>query len=139
MKKLLFGLLLCAVAMPASAANFSGKWTMQLPISFGSLKQTITLTLILNQVGNEVTGTLTSTSPFPSGTGSPVGTDILDGKTEGSTISFYVWSGEDQPAKRYYKGTLNGEEINFTSTGGAATPGSGGQTAPQQLKAKRTK
>jgi len=139
MKKLLFGLMLAALAAPATAANFSGKWTMPLPISFGPLKQTLLQTLILNQVGNEVAGTLATGSLVPGASGAPVGTEIFDGKVEGDSISFYVWTGDDQPTKRYYKGTMTGEEITFTATGGSAPPGAGGPPAPQQLKAKRTK
>ena len=41
---------------------------------------------------------------------------------EGDTISFYVWSGTDQPVKTIYKGKASSEEsIEFTITGGPAT------------------
>ena len=111
MRSLIFSLLL--------VANFSGKWVIEQP-------QT---TLILNQVGNEVTGSISARTD--SSNASPADTEILDGVVEGDTISFYVWTGADRPVKSFYKGTMSGDEIKFTVTSG---PG-----APQHLTARRSR
>ena len=96
------------------------------------------------QAAKEVTGSISSR--IDEGSASPVYTEILDGKVEGDTITFYVWTGLDRPVKAYYEGTLSGEEIKFTVTGGAAEsgglagPGAGaGQSAQRQVTAKRAK
>ena len=62
---------------------------------------------------------------------------------ERDTITFYVWSGTDQPVKTIYKGTMSGEEtIEFTVTGGLAGGGNfaagRGQSAPQKVTARRS-
>ena len=76
------------------------------------------------------------------GSASPTHNEILDGKVEGDTLTFYVWTGLDRPMKAYYKGTLSGEEIKFTVTGGAQRGSAGpdaGQQEPRQITAKRAK
>jgi hypothetical protein len=122
-------LLLAGSAVLAQAANFSGKWVIEMP-GRGRAQ----LILVLNQVGKEVTGTISArVDPY---SGSPVNTEVLGGVAEGDTISFYVWTGIDQPVKTFYKGTASGpDEIVFTVTGGPAR----GSTEPQKLVAKRTK
>jgi hypothetical protein len=85
----------------------------------------------VGQVDNQATGTLSS--GMDQGSGSPVGQEILDGKVEGDTLTFYVWVGGDEPVKQLYKGTMSGDEIAFTVTGG----GRGGTS--QQMTAKRAK
>jgi hypothetical protein len=69
--------------------------------------------------------------------------EIFEGKTEGATLSFYVWGRTDEPVKVLYKGTLAGDEIKFTVTGMPAPvglngpqPGAGG---PREMTAKRAK
>ncbi|MCL6543901.1 MAG: hypothetical protein K6T61_01640 [Bryobacteraceae bacterium] len=116
MKIRLLYLLLAAVPLSAWAANFSGQWAIQVPRA-GRADQMETLYLSLNHAGNTVSGHLrTAVPPY---TGSPLNTEIWDGKVEGDTISFYVWVGQDRPAKVQYKGVLSGDEIQFTITGGA--------------------
>jgi len=137
MKLLKLSLLLGIMALPASATNFSGKWVIQVsgPSRGGPMPR---ITLILNQVGNEVEGAISSR--IDASTGSPANVEILDGKVEGDTLTFYVWTGRDRPVKAYYKGVLSGEEIKFTVTGGADGPGGGArQGDPRQLTAKRAK
>lgn len=138
MRLLILSFLLSVVALSAPAVNFSGKWVIEGP-NHGPLRQSTTL--ILNQIGNEVSGSISSRNFAASA--SPVHTEILDGKVEGDTLRFYVWTGLDRPVKAYCKGTLAGEEIKFTVTGGAqfggpAGPGSS-QQGPQQITAKRAK
>jgi len=141
MKTLMLSLLLGIFTVAAFDANFSGKWVIE-GANRGPTRQSTTL--ILNQTGNEVTGSISSR--IDEGSASPVYTEILDGKVDGDTIRFYVWTGLDRPVKAHYEGTLSGEEIRFTVTGGA--PESGGlagpsagasQSAPRQLTAKRAK
>ncbi len=144
MRTLLLGVLLGAITFAASGVNYSGKWAIQ---GAGRGGQTI---LVLNQVGKEVTGTLGAR--VDAGAGTPVGTEVLAGTVEGDTISFYVWSGRDQPIRTYYKGTMSGEDtITFTVTSSQAAQASGGQArggvqatgggrgGPQEVTAKRTK
>jgi hypothetical protein len=135
MKPIFAILLLGLAALPAFAVNFSGKWAIQPPAGRGGGRGGPTI-LVLNQVGSEVAGTIAGR--VDAGTGSPVNTDVLGGKVEGDVLSFYVWSGTDQPFKTTYRGTMSaaGDEIQFTVTGG-------GRGAPQvgspQLTAKRSK
>lgn len=138
-RTLILGAFIGAAAVSASAANFSGKWAIETPGRGGRGAPTV---LVLNQVGKEVTGTITARSD--AGTGTPVNSEVLGGIVEGDTISFYVWSGTDQPAKTLYKGTMSGEEsITFTVTGGPAGGGNfapgRAQSGPQKIAAKRTK
>jgi hypothetical protein len=135
MKTLVLSALFGAVALAASAVNLSGKWAIQ---ATGRGGPTI---LVLNQVGDEVAGNITAA--LGGSSGSPVSTEIIDGKVEGSTITFYVWQGRDQMAKVMYKGLMSGEEIAFTVTGGPPSYNFRGErnTPPEPVKvtAKRAK
>lgn len=115
--------LIFAASVGLAAPNFSGKWG--LPGGRGG--QTI---LVLNQVGNEVFGTLSSRGD--AGTGAPANQEILDGKVNGDVITFYVWTGNDVPVKQMYKGTMSGDEITFEITGGPARRGGGGDNLSGQ-------
>jgi hypothetical protein len=135
MKATLAVLLLALSAQPAFAVNFSGKWAIQSPAGARGGRGGSTI-LVLNHVGDEVTGTISGRGN--AGTGSPVNTEVLGGKVEGDVISFYVWTGTDQPAKTSYRGTMSaaGDEIQFTVTGGrgggfGAMGGPGGQSGGQ--------
>ena len=138
LRLLILSFLLSVVAMAASAVNFSGKWVIE-GANRGPMRQPTIL--ILNQVGNEVTGSISSR--IDAGSASPTHNEILDGKVEGDTLTFYVWTGLDRPVKGYYKGTLSGEEIKFTVTGGAQLSGFAGPRAgeqgPRQITANRAK
>jgi len=139
---LAFGVLLAA-SMPAPAQNFSGKWALQSATGRGGGRGATVLTL--NHAGNEVTGTIGV--PIQIGTTAPVNDEIWDGKVEGNTLSFYVWTGNDQPVKTSYRGTLSasGDEITFTVTrgraGGTVQAASGGvgPASPMQIAARRVK
>ena len=140
---LAFSVLLAAASMPALAENYSGKWALQSAAGRGGGPGATALTL--NQVGNEVAGALGVRIDL--GTNSPVNEEIWDGKVEGNTLSFYVWTGTDQPVKTSYRGTLSasGDEIAFTVTrgragGGQAAAGAGGGAgSPVQMVARRVK
>ena len=138
MKGLIVTGLLGVLAAPAAAANFSGRWTMEL---LDRPDRTVQVTLILNQVGSEVTGSAVSRTRASSG--SPAGPEIHGGQAEGDSIVFYVWTGRDKPVKRVFKGTLVGDEIRFTVTGGPVRFDVRGQRldplAPQEVTARRTK
>src|SRR5262245_13012336 len=138
MRLLILSFLLSVVGMATSAMNFSGKWVIE-GANSGRMRQPTVL--ILNQVGNEVTGSISSR--INASSASPTHNEILDGKVEGDILTFYVWTGLDRPVKAYYKGTLTGEEIKFTLTGGGELRGSAGpdagQQGPRQITAKRTK
>ena len=124
---------LLTLAAAAQTVNYSGKWLIEQPGRGGRVQRSI---LTLNQVGSEVDGAFGAR--FSDSDGSPVHREILAGKVENGVLSFYVWSGADKPVKAFYSGTISGETIEFTVTGGAAGPGG---AAPQTRKivAKRTK
>ena len=143
MRTLLWTVMAATVTFAQSDANFSGKWQIEGPAGRGGGRggpQVMTL----NQVGKEVTG------EFQGGrgggaTGAPANNEIWDGQVSGNSLTFYVWRGNDRPAKVLYKGELNaaGDQITFQVTGGpagrgggaAATPG----TPPAPTIAKRTR
>lgn len=130
-------IVLAAAAFPASAANFSGKWALQSAGGRGGFGGATVLTL--TQTGTEVTGTIAVR--IDAGTNSPVNDEIWGGKADGDTVTFYVWTGTDQPTKTTYTGTLaaSGDEIAFTVSGGRAAAAGRGQAGPQPIIAKRTK
>ena len=147
MRMLKVSLLLAAALTVASGANFSGKWALPNAGRGGPMF------LVLNQVGNDVTGNILA-GGGSIGSGAPANSEILDGKANGDSISFYLWTGNDQPVKTMYKGTMSaaGDEIKFTVTrgpggfvptqgGGAQSGGAGraGNTGPQEITAKRAK
>jgi hypothetical protein len=135
---LAFGVLLAATSLPALAVNFSGKWAIQTDTQGGGRGSAAVLTL--NQVGDEVTGTIAA--PVEAWTNSPLNNGIWGGKVEGNTLSFYVWTGTDQPAKAGYRGTMSasGDEIVFTVTRARGAESGGASAAStQQMTARRVK
>jgi len=125
----------CVVSSAAAfAANFSGKWALKMPAGRGET----TVILQLNQAGNRISGTL-APARIDAGSGSPLSNEVFDAKVDGDSISFYVWRGSDKPAKQYYKGTITGDEIQFTVTGGPAPTGNFGPPAPTDLTVKATR
>ncbi len=140
MKRVLaFGVLLATTSLSAFAVNFSGKWEIQADSDAGG--RGIATILTLNQIGNEVTGTI-AVPPEP-WTNSPRNDRIWDGRVEGSTLSFYVWTGTDQPEKRHYRGTFStsGDEIVFAVTEGqkAAAGSNIGSQPTRQVIARRVR
>jgi len=138
--------LFVALAAAAQPANFSGKWVIQPAAGRGGGRGAPTV-LVLNQAGAEVTGTITVR--IDPGTSSPLNTEVMGGKVAGDKITFYVWTGTDQPVKALYSGTMSasGDEMTLTVTGGRAAPGGlggpgGGRAAqsngaPPPIVAKR--
>ncbi len=145
MRALFRGILLAAAAVSSSAANFSGKWALQNSVGRGGGGRGGTTVLTLTQAGNTVTGTITVR--VDPGTNSPLYADIWGGKFEGDSLSFYIWTGTDQPSKIIYSGKMSasGDEIAFTLTASGSGPESAGggpgrgQTRQQQITATRTK
>jgi hypothetical protein len=127
-----------ALAAPAAAINFSGTWTMQVS---ERPDRTITRTLLLNQVGSQLSGSLTSAARASSG--SPASTEIYGGKVTGDTIRFYVWVGSDEPVKMVFSGRMIDDAIRFTVTGSPVRYDVKGKPleppAPQEVTARRTK
>lgn len=138
MRGLILTALLGVLAAPVSAANFSGKWAMEI---LDRPDRTVQVTLILNQVGSEVTGSALSRTRTSHG--SPAGSEILGGRAEGDTLFFYVWAGRDKPVKRIFEGRLVGDEVRFTVTGGPVRfDVRGGRLDPldpQEVTARRTR
>ena len=147
MRTFVLVLIAAIVTFAQPAVNFSGKWQIEPPAGRGGRggRQI----LVLNQVGTDVSGELTSGRGNVANT-APVNNELWDGKVSGNSVSFYVWRGNDRPVKTFYKGEMNaaGDQITFTVTGvptgrgGAAqttsttTPSSG---STQELVARRAR
>jgi len=136
------------LAAVATAQNYSGKWVITTQAGRGSS----TRVLVLNQTGNEVTGTITpqdnkwTTGPFDG--------SIHGGKVDQSgTLRFHVWFLRDEPVPQVFVGKISpdGQEITFTVTTGEGFPPplvksltdrgerNAARPAPFQVTAKRAK
>ena len=122
-----------SLALPLSAANVSGKWLLTRQATGG--RGTPPMVVTLNQVGNELSGSISP--PRGNSTGSPANVDVLGGKVDGDTVSFYLWTGLDKPVKNFYQGNLNGDEILFTVTLDAAGQAPASMPRSFQVTAKR--
>ena len=140
MRSILCGVLFVACALAAQAANFSGKWALQNAGGRGGGGRGGPTILQLSQSGSDVSGTITLR--IDAGSNAPVNMEIFGGKADGDTLTFYVWTGTDEPVKTVYRGTTSGDEIAFTVTGGPAAAGGrggGNPGGPQQITARRVK
>src|SRR5580700_4515493 len=117
---LLLGLLLGLLSLTALAADFTGKWTAQVP---GRAGQTREQTFNFKAGGGALTGTV-------SGRGGDM--PIAEGKIDGDTISFsQTMEFNGNSMKLVYQGTVSGDEIKFTRQR------DGGDQPPQEFTAKR--
>ncbi len=107
---------LFAVAVPAQ--NFSGKWAW----STQARRGTSTRVLVINQVGDEVSGTITPESNR--WTTGPFDGCIHSGKVDEGKLTFHVWFLRDEPVTQVYEGTMSpdGQEITFTVKTGEDFP-----------------
>jgi hypothetical protein len=115
MRSAIFTLLaLFCFAFAASAADVSGKWTAQLP-GRGGTQTTTTFTFSVS--GDTLTGTVQT----------PRGENpISDGKIDGDMISFVeTLNFNGNEFKVNYTGTVKGDTIEFTRTGGGGRGGRG--------------
>jgi hypothetical protein len=129
MKLRLLAIVFFVAALPIFGVNVSGKWTFTRQAARGG-RGPAPMVVTLNQVGSELSGSVTP--PPGNSTGSPANVEVLGGKIEGDTVSFYIWTGLDKPVRNFYSGKLNGEEILFTVTVDNAP-------APFQVVAKRAR
>ena len=129
-----FVLSFAILASPLWGANFSGKWLLTRQAATGS-RAPAAIVITLNQVGKEVTGSITP--PRGDSTGSPDNVDVYGGKVEGDTISFYLWTGRDKPVKNKYEGKLNADEITFTVTLDTSSQAAGDTPRSFEVIAKR--
>jgi opacity protein-like surface antigen len=127
--------ILLVLLASAMAADVTGKWTAEVPGNQGNAQ---IVTLNLKADGTNLTGTLDNSSM-------PGAIDIKDGKIQGDNVSFYIIRkiGEND-TKVVWKGTIVGEEIQFTreAEGGMGGPGGAGDgaAAPSpKIIAKRAK
>jgi hypothetical protein len=119
MKCTMLYVLLLLVPATAVAENFAGKWLIETETPFGRMKTV----LELSQVGEKVGGTLTVVSRM-SGPSFPRPQQQIHGaKIDGRTLTFYVWTGRDEPLKDIYKGVLTDKgEISFEVERGVGPP-----------------
>ena len=128
-KKLLFVLtILLVVAFGAMAADISGKWTAETPGRNGGAPRVTTFTFKVD--GSKLTGNLSR----PGRGGDPMVSEISDGKIDGNTVTFNVkmQMGGNEMVQGY-KGTINGDSIDFEST----MTGQDGTPRTQKMTAKR--
>ena len=124
MKTLACFLLLLALTLTAAATDISGKWSGTFNVTFpdGRMEEH-TAYLILQQKGNEITGT--------AGPNDEDQREILNGKIDGAKISFDVKT-DREPIK--FAVTLEGEHLK-----GDASQLEEGQTIKAKLDATRVK
>jgi hypothetical protein len=110
MRTLLLTALLGIFALAASAADVTGKWAAQIPGGRGPQD----VTFNLKSSGDTVTGTMSTMRGDQ---------EISEGKSTGNDISFVVTlSFNGNEIKQEYKGTVSGDEIKFTRSGGRGGP-----------------
>jgi hypothetical protein len=117
--------LACAVAL---AAGIDGKWTVQTQGRNGAQTQTLTL----KSDGSTLTGSLDG------GRGGAV--DIKEGKMDGANVTFKVTrAGRNGDQTSTYTGTLNGDDLKLTRSGGGGGGGGRGRGrgGSQELAFKR--
>jgi hypothetical protein len=111
MKTLLITALLGLFALAASAADVTGKWMAQVPGRNGNQD----VTFNLQQSGNDLMGTVAQ--------GEGEGRQISEGKVDGDNITFKVsFEARGNTITQEYKGTVSGDEIKFTRSGGRGNP-----------------
>ncbi len=116
---------LTALALPAMAADATGKWEAAVQSPRGEVKYTFDLTA----AGDKLTGKVINDFMGE--------TEIQDGKIDGDQISFkQVMQRGDRSITFDYSGKINGDELELTRTieggmgpGGKGGPG-GGQGGP---------
>ncbi|HLI86725.1 MAG TPA: hypothetical protein VKV17_22660 [Bryobacteraceae bacterium] len=110
MRLTLLAALLGAFAFTALAADVTGKWMAQVPGRNGNQETTFTFM----QSGSNLTGTVSTQAGQR---------EISEGKVEGDNISFVVsFEARGNTIKQEYKGTVAGDEIKFTRSGGRGNP-----------------
>jgi hypothetical protein len=97
----------------AKAANVAGTWSVSFETPNGTMTQTLTLT----QDGSSLTGTI----------GGERGTADVKGSVSGSTVNFSATrKGQRGTFTTNYSGTLDGDTIKGTISGGGGHGGNGG-------------
>ena len=105
----------------AAAADINGKWTGKVPGRQGDTE----ITFNLKADGEKLSGTVANAFMG--------NTEIQDGKISGDEITFnQVMERGERKITLKYKGTLKGDEIEFTREfeGGPGGPGRGGPGGP---------
>jgi hypothetical protein len=110
-------------ALPALAADVTGKWTTEFDSQIGLQKYTFDLKVD----GEKVTGRASFERMGQKGE-----TDLLEGKLVGDQLSFVeMFEAMGTPVRIEYKGTVKGDEIAFTRQVG--------EFATEQIVARRVK
>jgi len=109
----------------ASGADVTGKWVAQIPGRNGTMEQTFTF----KQSGQTLTGTISSQRGDQ---------EISEGKVAGDSVSFVtVMKFGGQEMKMVYKGTVAGDEIEFTRSMEGGAGGGRGGGGPMEFVAKK--
>ena len=129
-KKLLFVVTIAlAFAFAVMAADATGKWTYEQPGRNGGPARQVTITL--KQDGTKLTG---SVPGMGRGGAEAPPIEILDGKVDGSNVSFTVKrTTQNGELVTKYEGTINGDEMKLKTT---TDMGNGPQT--REFTAKRS-
>ena len=101
-------------ALPALAADVTGKWTTEFDTQVGPQKYTFNLAV----AGDKVTGKASFERMGEKGEA-----DLLEGKLVGDQLSFVeMFEAMGTPVRIEYKGTVKGDEIAFSrDVGGFVT------------------
>jgi len=106
-------------ASPAVAQNLTGTWQLTSETGRGTMTQT----LVLQQDGDKLTGTVTfgggRRGGGGGGGGGPQAIDISDGKVDGSSFSFTMtieFNGNS--FSQQYSGTVDGDSMTGEASGG---------------------
>jgi len=122
--------ILLVAAVGLMAADVSGKWKFE---QMGRGGNTVQVTLTLKADGSTLTGTVSQ----PGRDGSPMETEISDGKVDGNNVSFAVkreFNGNTFVIT--YKGVVDGDTMKLDIT----RPGrGGGDPMTNSVTAKREK
>ncbi len=101
-----FAIGILLAALPALAADLSGKWTAEFDTQVGPQKYTFQLTV----AGEKVTGKALFERMGEKGEA-----ELLEGKLVGDVVSFVeTFDAMGSPVRIEYTGTLKGDEIAFT-------------------------
>jgi hypothetical protein len=116
----LYVLLLLFPAM-AVAENFAGKWLIETETPFGRARTILELSQVEEKVGGTMMTVIRGMSRF--GLPPSLQQQIHGAKIDGKTLTFYVWTGRDEPLKDIYKGVLTDKgEISFEVERGVGPP-----------------
>ena len=109
-------LVIAVMTSPAAAQDLTGTWELSAQGGRGGPQ---TMTLVLAQDGEEVTGTLTRTFGGRSGGGGAIDSDVENGTVDGNNFSFQVTlSFGGNSFTQSFSGTIDSDSMEGMIEGG---------------------